>query len=39
MAISLLSMTEGASAAKSKMGLADGRRYKSDGGAQWKPHL
>ena len=31
----LLSMTEGACAAKSKMGLADWRRYKSDGRAQW----
>ena len=36
MALLILSVTEGACIAKPKMGLADWRRYKSDGRAQWK---
>ena len=35
MALLILSMTEGACIAKLKMGLAEWRRYKSDGRAQW----
>ena len=39
MALLILSMTEGACIAKPKMGLAEWRRYKSDGRAQWKNEL
>ena len=39
MALLILSMTEGACIAKPKMGLAEWRRYKSDGRAQWKGYI
>ena len=39
MALLILIMTEGACIAKPKMGLAEWRRYKSDGRAQWKNWL